>query len=293
MAANPFTDFSRRWSARIEEALDRALPGAEEPPAVLNRAMRYTLFAGGKRLRPALTLLAARAAGGREEDALPAACAVEMVHAFSLIHDDLPAMDDDDLRRGKPSNHVEFGEGIAILAGDALLAHAFGTLSRLPRAAAVPEAVRILAAAVGSGGLTGGQAEDLLAEGAPPDISVVERIHGGKTASLISACARLGAVAVGAPPAIAERLARYGEHVGHAFQIVDDVLDETGGDGALGKTAGKDRAEGKMTWPAAAGLEASLVKARERRDAARREAGGLPAADALFALADMVVDRKH
>ncbi|MCU0726020.1 MAG: polyprenyl synthetase family protein [Planctomycetes bacterium] len=288
-----FETYQQVWSPRIEEALDRALPREDEPPGILGRAMRYTVFAGGKRIRPVLVLLSAHAAGGTEEDAMAAACAVEMVHAFSLIHDDLPAMDDDDMRRGKPSNHRAFGEAVAILAGDGLLDHAFGVLADLPRREAVPEAVRILARAVGREGLVGGQVEDIEAEGRPPDLATVERIHGGKTAALIEACGLLGAVAAGAPASVVTRLGRYGRLLGLAFQIVDDVLDETGGDGRLGKKSGKDRARGKMTWPSVAGVPASLERARECRDLARRETAGLPGAEALGGLADLVVSRTH
>jgi geranylgeranyl diphosphate synthase type II len=255
--------------------------------------MRYTVFAGGKRFRPALVLLAARASGGDEEDAMPAACAVEMVHAFSLIHDDLPAMDDDDLRRGKPTNHKVYGEAVAILAGDGLLAHAFGALTRLPRRDAIPEAVADLAAAVGSTGLVGGQVEDVEAEGREPDLETVEHIHRGKTAALLKACAQLGARAVGASPREIERLAGYAERIGIAFQIVDDVLDETGGDEEFGKTAGKDRAVRKMTYPAAVGIEASRRRARELAGQARELVAGLPAEEILAGLAERVVTRTH
>jgi geranylgeranyl diphosphate synthase type II len=290
---NPFDSYLRSWAGRVDEALDRLLPEENVRPASVHSAMRYTVFAGGKRFRPVLTLLAAKAAGGREEDAMPAACAVEMVHAFSLIHDDLPCMDDDDLRRGKPTNHKVYGEAIAVLAGDALLDHAFGALTELPRREAIPDAVRDLAAAVGSTGLVGGQVEDVEAEGKEPDLATVERIHRGKTAALLTACARLGALAVGATAADYERLAAYAEKIGIAFQIVDDVLDETGGDEEFGKTAGKDRAVRKMTYPAAVGIDAS----RERAAALAAEAGelvaGMPAADILAGLAEKVVTRTH
>jgi geranylgeranyl diphosphate synthase type II len=255
--------------------------------------MRYTVFAGGKRFRPVLTLLSARAAGGREEEAMPAACAVEMVHAFSLIHDDLPCMDDDDLRRGKPTNHKVYGEGIAVLAGDALLDHAFGALAELPRRDAIPGAVAALARAVGSTGLVGGQVEDIEAEGREPDLASVERIHRGKTAALLAGCARLGALAAGARPAVEDRLAAYAEKIGLAFQIVDDVLDETGGDEEFGKTAGKDRAVRKMTYPAAVGIDASRERASELADEACELVAGLPAAEILAGLAERVVARTH
>jgi len=290
---NPFDSYLESWAGRVDEALDRILPPEAERPASVHSAMRYTVFAGGKRFRPVLVLLAARAAGGREEEAMPAACAVEMVHAFSLIHDDLPAMDDDDLRRGKPTNHKVYGEAVALLAGDALLDHAFGALTELPRRDAIPDAVRDLAAAVGSTGLVGGQVEDVEAEGAEPDLDTVERIHRGKTAALLGVCARLGALAVGASKEDYDRLATFAEKIGLAFQIVDDVLDETGGDGEFGKTAGKDRAARKMTYPAAVGIEASRERARELAEEARGAVAGMPAAEILAGLAERVVLRTH
>jgi geranylgeranyl diphosphate synthase type II len=290
---NPFDSYLNSWVGRVDDALDRILPAASERPTSVHSAMRYTVFAGGKRFRPVLVLLAAKAAGGREEAAMPAACAVEMVHAFSLIHDDLPAMDDDDLRRGKPTNHKVYGEAIAILAGDALLDHAFGALTELERREAIPGAVRDLAAAVGSKGLVGGQVEDVEAEGREPDLATVEFIHRGKTAALLGACARLGARAVGASDEDYERLADFAERIGVAFQIVDDVLDETGGDEEFGKTAGKDRAVRKMTYPAAVGIEASRERARELAGEARARVAGMPAADILAGLAERVVMRTH
>ncbi len=286
-----FPEYLELWRPRIDEALDASLPPAAASPASLHRAMRYTVFAGGKRLRPVLCLLSARSAGGAEEAALPAACAVEMVHAFSLIHDDLPAMDDDDLRRGKPTSHKVFGEGTAILAGDALLNHAFATLAGMAPAETAARSVRILAEAVGTAGLIGGQVEDLEAEGRTPDLAVVESIHRKKTAALLGGCARLGVAAVGGGEEIERRLASFAETVGLAFQIRDDVLDETRTAGELGKSPGKDRARGKMTWPAAAGLEASRRRARALVEAAREEVKGLPGADLLYGLAERVVER--
>ena len=290
---NPFDSYLKSWIGPVDEALDRILPPESERPTSVHAAMRYTVFAGGKRFRPVLVLLSAKAAGGKEEEAMPAACAVEMVHAFSLIHDDLPAMDDDDLRRGKPTNHKVYGEAIAILAGDGLLDHAFGALADLPRRDAIPDAVRDLAHAVGSRGLVGGQVEDVEAEGKKPDLATVERIHRGKTAALLSGCARLGARAVGATPGDYDRLAEYAELIGLAFQIVDDVLDETGGDEEFGKTAGKDRAVRKMTWPAAVGIDASRERARELAARAREITAGMPGEEILAGLADRVVARTH
>ncbi|MEN8148817.1 MAG: polyprenyl synthetase family protein [Planctomycetota bacterium] len=290
---NPFDSYLKSWVGPVDSALDAILPPETEIPTSVHSAMRYTVFAGGKRFRPVLVLLSAKAAGGREEEAMPAACAVEMVHAFSLIHDDLPAMDDDDLRRGKPTNHKVYGEAIAILAGDALLDHAFGALADLPRREAIPDAVRDLANAVGSRGLVGGQVEDVEAEGREPDLATVERIHRGKTAALLRGCARLGARAAGASAEDLDRLSEYAEMIGIAFQIVDDVLDETGGDEQFGKTAGKDREVRKMTWPAAVGIEASRERARELAARAREMTAGMPGEEILAGLAERVVARTH
>jgi geranylgeranyl diphosphate synthase type II len=290
---NPFDAYLHDWAPRVDDALDRMMPPERDRPESIHAAMRYTVFAGGKRFRPILTLLAARAAGGTEEEAMPAACAVEMVHAFSLIHDDLPAMDDDDLRRGKPTNHKVYGEAIAVLAGDGLLNLAFETLTKLARGEAVPGAVGDLAEAVGTTGLIGGQVEDVLAEGEAPDVERVERIHLGKTAALIRGCVRLGVRAAGGREEIYDRLSRYAERIGLAFQITDDVLDETGGDEDFGKTAGKDQAVAKMTYPAVVGLDAARDRARELSRSACAEIVGLPCEEILAGLAERVVARTH
>jgi geranylgeranyl pyrophosphate synthase len=290
---NPFDAYREIWAPRVNEALALALPPEDRPPVTVHRAMRGAVLDGGKRVRPVLCLLSARASGGEEAEAMPAALAVEMVHAFSLVHDDLPSMDDDDLRRGKPTCHVVFGEGLAVLCGDALLDHAFATLTELPRVEAVPAAVRALAEAVGTDGLIGGQVEDLAAQGDPPDRERVEWIHRRKTAALFRACARLGSLAAGAAPEVSEALDRFAELSGLAFQIVDDVLDETIPAEELGKTAGKDRAAGKMTYPAAFGLAASMEKARELAGLARESVADLPAGEILAGLADRIIERTH
>jgi len=292
LSSSAFDDYLRTWRTRVDDALDQILPPADLAPGVIHEAMRYTVFAGGKRLRPILTLLAAKAAGGAEEEAMPAACAVEMVHAFSLVHDDLPGMDDDDLRRGKPTNHKVFGEGMAVLAGDGLLNHAFAAVASIAREDRIPEAVRVLAQAIGTAGLIGGQVEDLLGEKLQPTAVAVERIHRMKTGALFAGCCRLGVLAAGGSSEVFDRLTRYAELLGLAFQIVDDVLDETGGD-ELGKTAGKDRQEGKMTWPAVVGLDASIAKAREIAEEARNLVVGLPAEAELAGLTVKVVERTH
>jgi geranylgeranyl diphosphate synthase type II len=258
--------------------------------------MRYSIFAGGKRLRPALVLLGARVAAApgeaSEEPVLPIACAVEMVHTYSLIHDDLPSMDDDDLRRGQPSCHKVFGEAQAILAGDALHTLAFETLAGLPAAAGPAALVRELARACGTRGMVGGQAADLEAEGRSPDVAIVEGIHRRKTGALLVASLRMGALAAGAAPATLRRLTDYAERLGMAFQIVDDLLDEEGVRADLGKTPGKDRQRGKMTYPAAVGIEASRARAAALAEEAKEKARGLPAEALLQDLADLVVGRR-
>ena len=247
------------YKARVEAALE-ALPMASAPDA-LREAMRYSLLSGGKRLRGALVLASCDMAGGKPEDALPFAAAVEMIHAYSLIHDDLPAMDNDTLRRGKPTSHVVFGEALAILAGDALLTHAFEVMS----ASRHPNALRALAEmarAAGVGGMLAGQTLDVTMEGSKPEISLVQTIHRGKTAALLTAPVTAGLLLAGAGQTELEAGRQYGFHLGMAFQIVDDLLDVEGDAALMGKTLGKDVRAGKLTWPACVGI------AQARRDAA-------------------------
>jgi geranylgeranyl diphosphate synthase, type II len=222
----------------------------------LAEAMRYSLEAGGKRLRPALVLWCCELCGGEREAAMPAALALECVHTFSLIHDDLPALDDDDFRRGKPTNHKVFGEAMAILAGDGLLAVAFELLARDvadPRTAVAM--IRELADAAGWHGMIGGEAADLEGESMEPDVAVVARIHAAKTARLIEAACRMGGMAAGATSEQISVLGRYGQALGLAFQAADDLLDLTGGMATIGKRTGKDAASGKQTYPRAVGSE--------------------------------------
>jgi geranylgeranyl diphosphate synthase type II len=262
---------------RVERALDEALPPESAWPETIHRAVRYSLFAGGKRLRPLLVLATAEAVGALEDDVMAYACAVEMIHTYSLIHDDLPAMDDDDLRRGKPTSHKVFGEAIAILAGDALLTRAFHLLCHTP-ADASAEALRrrlrtaaLLGEACGTSGLIGGQVLDLESEGRDVDAATLERLHRAKTGALLGACVMGAAVLGGAGGADARLLERYARAVGLAFQVVDDILDTTEGDAQLGKTAGKDDAAGKATYVRVHGLEAARHMAAslhaEARDA--------------------------
>ena len=246
---------------RVDAALDRLLPAAHEWPARLHEAMRYAVFGGGKRVRPILARAACRAAGGDPETVLEAASALEMIHTYSLIHDDLPALDDDTLRRGRPTVHVAYGEAVAILAGDALLTEAFAVLGRLPAGDALAvrraEACRLVAEAVGSRGMVGGQVEDIDATGAALDGARLERIHTTKTGALIGAAVELGALLAGADGEPRQAFAGFGCRLGLLFQIADDILDVTGTAASLGKTPGKDAAAGKLTYPAVWGLDAA------------------------------------
>ena len=243
----------------INQALDRYLPGADSQPVLIHRAMRYSVFAGGKRLRGALALAAAEVLGQSPEPLLPAAAALEMIHTYSLIHDDLPAMDDDDLRRGKPTCHKVFGEAIAILAGDALLTLAFETLGRLQTAGFAAEPVmRVvveLAAAAGTDGLIGGQVVDLESEGQAIDPDQLAYIHLHKTAFLFRAALRTGGLLADADARDLQALAGYGTSFGLAFQITDDILDLTGDEILLGKPLNSDLANRKATYPSMYGLE--------------------------------------
>jgi geranylgeranyl diphosphate synthase type II len=254
----------------VERALDRFLPRADAPPARLHEAMRYSIFSGGKRLRPILAIASYEVIGGKGEPTLAPACATELIHTYSLIHDDLPAMDDDDLRRGRPTCHRVFGEAVAVLAGDALLTLAFEIVAREPSLAA---AVRLsiiaeLARANGSDGMVGGQAADIEGEGTTPTVESVEAIHGRKTAGPLAASVLVGALAAGAGEAQLQALGSYGRSVGLAFQIVDDVLDVTGSEAVVGKSVGKDAARGKLTYPGAVGTEAAQARALELAAAA-------------------------
>jgi geranylgeranyl pyrophosphate synthase len=281
-AAPDLQAYLRELQDTIEQALELVIP-ANRYPALIADAMRYSLMGGGKRLRPCLTLAVAERVGAEQSLspdaarslALPAACAVEMIHSYSLVHDDLPAMDNDALRRGRPTTHVVFGDGVAILAGDGLLTEAFGVLAQSsppmtergwqsPPAERRLRALEVLAQAAGAAGMVGGQAIDLAAAGGVRDISVpildasgLEDMHARKTGALIRAAAAIGAIVVGARDPVVQAVDRYARELGLAFQIVDDVLDVEGSKEALGKTAGKDAAAGKPTYPALFGVEES------------------------------------
>ncbi len=246
-------------SAAVNAALRRFLPTPATKPATIHRAMHYSLFAGGKRLRPALLLAAAEACGGTDVAALPLACAVECIHTYSLIHDDLPAMDNDDFRRGQPTNHKVFGEGIAILAGDALLTQAFEIAAQAQSWPRYPHQTLILelARAAGSLQLVAGQVADLEAEGKKVSVAQLRYIHERKTSALLRCAARLGGMSANCPPAQLQALTDFGYHVGLAFQVMDDILDVTQTSEKLGKTAGKDLTSQKATYPALVGLEKS------------------------------------
>ena len=255
---------------RVEDALDHYLPDEERMPQSLHKAMRYSIFAGGKRIRPVLMIAACDAVDGKRENVLPAACAMEMIHTYSLIHDDLPAMDDDDFRRGRPTNHKVFGEANAILAGDALLTEAFVLLSSDATGGGIdPEirrrVIRIIARAAGCAGMVGGQVVDMGSEGKEIDLPTLEFIHIHKTGALIKASIEVGALLGGASEEAYKKLSRYGELAGLAFQIADDILDVTADQEELGKDVGSDEARGKATYVSLLGLR----QARERADELR------------------------
>jgi geranylgeranyl diphosphate synthase type II len=254
----------------INKTLETLLPRASAKPSILHRAMRYSLFAGGKRIRPLLCLAACEACGGEEGNALLAATAIECIHTYSLIHDDLPCMDNDDFRRGRPSAHKVFGEGIAVLAGDALLTFAFEILAQVPSTPRYPLSILLseLSHAAGSRKLIAGQVADLEGEGQKLSRSELRFIHQAKTAALITASLKLGAMTANASSAKLKALAAFGENLGLAFQIVDDILDITQTSEQLGKSAGKDVEAQKLTYPAVIGLEPSKREAQRLTRAA-------------------------
>jgi geranylgeranyl diphosphate synthase type II len=259
-------EYLQRRRRLADEALGRWLPRKNEFPPRVHEAMHYSLFAGGKRLRPILTLAATEAVGGRIDDALPLACAVELIHTYSLIHDDLPAMDNDDLRRGKPTSHRVFGEALAILAGDALLTEAFHLMTRPDLMPKVPSRRRLraiceIARAAGSLGMIGGQTMDMICEGKKVKPHLLEYIHTHKTGALITAAVTAGAILGGASAQQYRALHGYGEKTGLAFQVVDDLLDLHGEPRKLGKAARKDQSRGKATYPSLYGIPESRRQA--------------------------------
>jgi geranylgeranyl diphosphate synthase type II len=306
-----FTELAQSLGPQIDAALIARMNLGEGCPARLREAMYYSLLAPGKRLRPMLVLLAAEACGGTIDAALPAACAVEMVHAYSLIHDDLPAMDDDDLRRGRPACHKAFDEALAILAGDALLTLAFEVLAKEVQPPAVAAACcAALAEAAGAGNMVGGQADDMRAEGGengqqrtddhsppspfrlPPSVESLESIHRRKTGAMIQVSLRLGAMVAGATAEHRAALDAYGRRLGLAFQITDDLLDVRSCQTATGKRVGKDAKRGKLTFPAVLGIDPSLQRARQSIfEACQVLAPFGSQADGLQTLARYILDR--
>ena len=309
----PFDEYLDARRREVDDALEEAIPSPAACPPRVAEAMRYSVFAGGKRLRPILTLAAAEAAGSPPGDdaaralAANGACAIELVHTYSLVHDDLPAMDDDTLRRGRPTSHVAFGEGLAILAGDALLTQAFALLARRPPLAPPGfearqlRAVARVAEAAGATGMVGGQALDLAAAGTgagpgpgPPDAgpeAALREVHERKTGALIGAAAVIGAILAGGSEPAVRGVDAYAGHLGLAFQIVDDILDIEGSTAQLGKTAGKDAAAGKATYPAVHGLARSRALAADAVAAARDALSSARLGGRLGDIAEWVLSR--
>jgi geranylgeranyl diphosphate synthase type II len=291
--------YIKERSELVDSRLMMAMPSETELPFSLHKSMRYSTFAGGKRLRPILLLAACEAVGGEINTALPAACAMEMIHTYSLIHDDLPAMDNDDFRRGNPTNHKMFGDAIAILAGDALLTQAFILLSSPFFASNVPHdrilaVIHEIASAAGSRGMVGGQVVDMESEGRKDlDLPTVQYIHTHKTGALIKASVKIGALLGGADERQLSSITRFGEVIGLAFQIADDILDIEGSTEELGKDAGSDQARGKATYPSVIGIEESRRRASELLDMAIESLDSIgEKADPLREIAKFIISRK-
>jgi len=288
------------WGRAVDDYARRVLRRFPHAPPRLIEAVEYSLMAGGKRLRPALILECWHACSGGDgaiaspsQSALAAAAAMELIHTFSLVHDDLPAMDDDDLRRGRPTNHKVFGEAMAILAGDAMMAIAFEILATDAEPALVPALVRELAQATGAEGMIGGQVLDMDDKNRPTRLEELQHLHRMKTGALLSASCRMGAIAAKAPQSAVASLDGYGRHLGLAFQIVDDLLDQTSTPQQLGKATNKDAARGKVTYPTLIGMDASRREAERALDGALEAVAGMGApADGLRALARFVVERE-
>jgi geranylgeranyl diphosphate synthase, type II len=280
----------------VDAALQAYLPKPTVKPATIHKAMRYSIFAGGKRLRPILCLAARECCGGEGSAAMPLACAVECIHTYSLIHDDLPCMDDDDLRRGMPTSHKVFGEAVAVLAGDALLTFAFELAAQVPGwpRYSLKDIIRELAVASGSRNLIAGQVADLESEGKQVSLPMLRFIHESKTAALLRATIRLGAMSANATPARLESLSSFGTSLGLAFQVIDDILDVTQTSETLGKSAGKDLVSEKATYPSVIGLEESRKVAKRLTEEAHRSLKPFSRkADILHGLADYLLDREY
>ena len=281
---------------QIDRALDRYLPKADVRPPTIHKAMRYSLFAGGKRLRPILCLAAAEAGGGKIENALPLACAVECIHTYSLVHDDLPSMDNDDFRRGRATCHKVFGDGIAVLAGDALLTIAFEIVSRAKptRRYDMSTLLREVAVAAGSQKLIAGQVADLEAEGKKSTRAQLRYIHENKTAAILTTSVRLGAMSANADAKKLQTITNFGRALGLAFQVIDDILDVTQTSEKLGKSAGKDIAAKKATYPAVLGLDQSRAEAKRLTKQAHNSLSIFgKKAEALHALANYLLEREY
>lgn len=290
--------FMERERSRVELALDDLIPAAEQQPPSLHRAMRHSVFAGGKRLRPLLVIAGGQACGARPEEVLPAACALELIHTYSLIHDDLPAFDDEELRRGKPTCHVLFGVTVAILAGDALQALAFEHMAQATvgteRPATWLRAIALLGAAAGSVGMCGGQTLDIEAPGQQLDIEQLRALHAAKTGALLTAAVLGGGIVAGADETALTALRIYGDAVGLAFQIVDDLLDVEGDVAQLGKQPGGDANRGQPTFPSLVGVEAARAEARQLREKADDAVAIFgEAGTTLRLLAAYIVDRSN
>ncbi len=284
--------------ALVDAALDCYLAPAHTFPREIHEAVRYSVFAGGKRLRPLLTLAAAHIFGAAEEAAMPPACAIELVHTYSLIHDDLPALDNDDYRRGRLSNHKVFGDAMAILAGDALLTRAFELLSiegqKVLPDQTIVRLVAELGSAAGAAGMIGGQVVDMQSEGQLPNAETLEYIHRHKTGMLFTCCIRSGGIVGGASSSQIKRLTAFAEHIGLAFQIIDDILDIIGDENKLGKKVGSDENKQKMTYPALYGMEQAKRKATHCLQAAREELNEFgKRADRLLWLGEKLVEREY
>jgi geranylgeranyl diphosphate synthase, type II len=293
-----FMAYLRDRRVLVDKALDRFLPGEENEPQIIFKAMRYSLFAGGKRIRPILCIASAEAVGGSADTVIPVACALECIHTYSLIHDDLPAMDNDDFRRGRPTSHKVFGEDIAILAGDALLTEAFSLLSDVGcspgmNADRILLVMRDIARAAGIWGMIGGQVMDVRSTGKPADIDVLHDIHARKTGAMIRVSVTAGAFLAGAGDEQLSVLANYGSRIGLAFQIADDILDVKGSSVLMGKNTGSDKSLGKVTFPAMIGLEGSQKKLKELIDQAIADLAAFDGkADPLRLLAEFIMERE-
>jgi geranylgeranyl diphosphate synthase type II len=292
--------YIKEQAALVEQALSSSLPEAWDIPSALRESMQYSLMAGGKRLRPILVLAAAEALGAPKEAALPVACAIEMVHTYSLIHDDLPAMDNDDYRRGKPTNHKVYGEAMAILAGDALLTHAFYSIAQAARRCGVSAdralaIVEELAVYAGARGMVGGQAADMQGKQGITKLEELQYIHMRKTSDLIVFSLRAGGLLGGASDEHLAALETFGSGIGLAFQIQDDILDLTGDEAKLGKPLKSDEKQKKVTYPYFIGLEASLAMVEELTSGAKKALcdSGFPNAERLLQLADFLMKRDH